>query len=108
MADAKETLGWKVIALAATLAAGQATRRAAEKVYRARIGEPPPDRPSSPLVPLPTAIIWAVSSGVVGQLVGLLIERAAAHAWEHATGELPPGLDPEAEADEENAAASNA
>ncbi len=105
MEDAKEKLGWKVIALAATLAAGQATRRAAEKVYRARIGEPPPDRPSSPRVPLPTAIVWAVSSGVVGQLVGLLIERTAAHAWEHATGELPPGLEPEDDEEPEGATA---
>ena len=97
MADMKDKLGWKVIALAATIAAGQATRRVAEKIYEAQIGEEPPDRPSSPRVPLRIAVFWAISAGAVGELVGLLVERAAAHAWEHATGELPPGLETEDE-----------
>jgi hypothetical protein len=93
MADAKDKLGWKVIALAATLAANQATRKTAEKVYEARLGEAPPDLPSSPRVPLRIAMLWAISAGAVGELAGLLIQRAAAHGWKRATGELPPGLE---------------
>jgi Protein of unknown function (DUF4235) len=107
MADVKDRVGWKVIALAATIAAGQATHRTAEKIYQARIGEPAPDSPSSPRVPLRIAVIWAISSGAVGELVGLLIQRAAAHGWEAATGELPPGLEPEPDDDTEDAAASS-
>ena len=95
VADAKRKLAWRLIGFAAAATASALTRNVAEKTYRAGLGEPPPDRPSSPAVPLRYALIWAVSSGVIGELVRLLIERSAAHAWVQATGELPPGLEPE-------------
>lgn len=97
MADAKQKLAWKLIGFVAAATAGALTRNVAEKAYQAGLGEPAPDRPSSPVVPLRYALIWAVSSGVVGELVRLAIERSAAHAWVQATGELPPGLEPEPE-----------
>jgi hypothetical protein len=97
VADAKRTAAWKLIGLVASLSAGALTRNLAEKTYRGRLGEPPPDAPSSPVVPLRYALIWAVSAGVIGALVRLVIERSAAHAWVQATGELPPGLEPEPE-----------
>jgi hypothetical protein len=93
VARVKAKLGWQVIALAASLAANQATRKTAQKIYRAQVGEPAPDSPSSPRVPLRAAVLWAVLAGSVGELVGLIVERASANAWEHTTGELPPGLE---------------
>jgi hypothetical protein len=99
VADAKRKAAWQLVAFAAATATGALTRNVGAKMYEAHRGEPAPDRPSSPIVPLRHAVIWAVSSGIVGELVRLLIERSAATAWVQATGELPPGLeaDPDAE-----------
>ena len=99
MADAKRVLAWKLVGFAAATTAGTLTRNVGAKTYEASLGEPAPDRPSSPVVPLRHAVIWAVCSGVVGELVRLLIERSAANAWVQATGELPPGLEAEPEDD---------
>ena len=76
--DTKQLLGWKLIGFAAAGFAGAATRKAAEQVYRARVGEPPPDSPSSPAIPLRQALIWATASGLVAEWVRLAIERSAA------------------------------
>lgn len=92
MANAVDKLGWKLMGGATAAAAATATRKAAERVYEAGIGEAPPENPSSPHVPLRQAILWAALSGVVVGLVRLLVERTAAAAWVRARGELPPGL----------------
>jgi hypothetical protein len=95
--DAKRKLAWKLVGFTAGIAAGTLTRNLGAKTYEATRGEPAPDHPSSPIVPLRHALIWAVSAGIVGELVRLLIERSAANAWVQATGELPPGLESEPE-----------
>ncbi len=92
MANAVDKLGWKLVGGASAAAAATATRKAAERVYEAGIGEAPPENPSSPHVPLKQAIVWAALSGVVVGLVRLMVERTAAAAWVRARGELPPGL----------------
>jgi hypothetical protein len=92
MANAVDKLGWKLMGGASAAAAATATRKAAERVYQAGIGEAPPENPSSPHVPLKQAILWAALSGVAVGLVRLLVERTAAAAWVRARGELPPGL----------------
>jgi hypothetical protein len=102
VADAKRVLAWKLVGFAAATTAGTLTRNIGAKTYEASRGEPAPDRPSSPIVPLRHALIWAVSSGIVGELVRLLIERSAANAWVQATGELPPGLEAEPEDEDED------
>jgi hypothetical protein len=99
VADAKRKLAWKLVGFTAATTAGALTRNVGAKTYEAHRGEPAPDRPSSPIVPLRHALIWAISSGIVGELVRLLIERSAAHAWVQATGELPPGLETEPDAE---------
>ncbi len=92
MANPVDKLGWKLMGGASAAAAATATRKAAERVYQAGVGEAPPENPSSPQVPLRQAILWAALSGVVVGLVRLLVERTAAAAWLRARGELPPGL----------------
>lgn len=92
MANAVDKLGWKLIGGAPATAAATATRKAAEKIYQAGVGEAPPENPSSPHVPLRKAVIWAALSGMAVGLVRLLVERTAAAAWVRARGELPPGL----------------
>ena len=103
VADAKRVLAWRLVGFAAATTAGALTRNVGAKTYEAHRGEPAPDRPSSPIVPLRHALIWAVSSGIVGELVRLLIERSAANAWVQATGELPPGLEADPDADDSSA-----
>lgn len=93
MAGVPAKVGWKVTALVATSVAGKTASVIAQRVYRGQVGEPPPDHPTSPRVAWRSAVLWALVSGVIGQVVRLLVERTAANAWEHTTGELPPGLD---------------
>ncbi len=87
-----DKLGWKLMGPMTAAAAAVASRKAAEKVYKAGTGEAPPENPVAPHVPLRQAIIWAVFSGVFVGLVKLVVERAAAAAWVRARGELPPGM----------------
>jgi Protein of unknown function (DUF4235) len=94
MANAVDKLGWKLMGGVSAAAAATATRKAAERVYQAGIGDAPPENPSSPHVRLRDAILWAALSGVVVGLVRLMVERTAAAAWVRARGELPPGLLP--------------
>lgn len=78
--------------VATASAAAKFTRKTAEKAYTKGYGEAPPERISSPSVPLKQAILWAVLSGVAVGLVRLMVERTAAAAWVRARGELPPAL----------------
>jgi hypothetical protein len=92
VASAVDKISWKLMGGASAAAAAGFTRKAAEKVYKAGVGEAPPENPASPHVPLRQAILWAALSGVAVGLVRLLVERTAAAAWVRARGELPPGV----------------
>ena len=84
MANAVDKLGWKLMGGASAAAAATATRKAAERVYQAGIGEAPPENPSSPQVPLRQAILWAA-------LVGGRRRAGAAAGRAHGSGRLGPG-----------------
>ena len=92
MASAVDKLGWKLMGPMTAAAAATATRKFAEKAYKAGTGEAPPENPAAPHVPLRQAIIWAILSGVGVALVKMMVERTAAAAWLRARGELPPGI----------------
>jgi hypothetical protein len=100
VANAVDKLGWKLMGGASAAAAAGFTRKAAEKVYKAGVGEAPPENPASPHVPLRQAVLWAALSGVAVGLVRLLVERTAAAAWVRARGELPPGIAKESAKDD--------
>jgi hypothetical protein len=102
VASAVDKLGWKLMGGAPAAAAAGFTRKAAEKLYTAGVGEAPPENPASPHVPLRQAVLWAVVSGVAVALVRLLVERTAAAAWVRARGELPPGIAKEGAKDDDD------
>ena len=92
MAGAVDKLSWKIMGGLSTTAAVTLTRKAIERAYKAGTGEEPPDDPVAPHVPLRQALLWGAVSGVIVELVRILVERTAAAAWVRARGELPPGV----------------
>ncbi len=86
-------LGWKVVGVAAGLAAAKATRKALDVGWSKTRGGEPPRNPASRETDWSEAIAWAVASGIALGLARLLAARGAAKLWEKATGALPPGLE---------------
>ena len=84
---------WKALALAAGAASAFVTRWAIGAAWKsAKDGEPPPD-PAARSTAWPTALGWAVTSGVALAVARLVAQRGAAAAWKAKTGEYPRALE---------------
>jgi hypothetical protein len=86
-------VGWKVVGILAGLLAAKASKAALDLTWRKTKGGDPPRNPAAPGTTWTEAAAWAVASGVAMGLSRLLATRAAAQAWQKATGSLPPGVE---------------
>lgn len=84
---------WRALALGAGLAAGEATEAVLGIVWRRVQGSEPPNNPASPKVSWAKALSWSLTIGMSVAVSRLVVERAAAHAWQAATGSLPDELE---------------
>jgi hypothetical protein len=83
---------WSVFALAATLVAGLAARKAMTTSWRVATGKNPPQNPAHPDVSMGEAVAWAAASGVAVGLARMLASRKAADYYRKSTGHLPANL----------------
>jgi len=86
-------LGWKVVGGASGLVAGLVTRKLLDNASRSVKGGTPPTNPKQVDVSWQEAVSWTVASTAGVAVARLLAARAAAGAWEKATGSVPPGLE---------------
>jgi len=83
---------WSAYALAATVFAGIAARKALNTSWKAATGKEPPANPADPDVSIGEATAWAVASGVAIGVARMLASRKAANYYRKSTGHLPPNL----------------
>lgn len=83
---------WSVMALAATVGATIAARKAMTTSWKVATGKEPPQNPADPDVSIGEAVAWAVVSGVAIGLARMLASRKAANYYRKSTGHLPPNL----------------
>ncbi len=81
---------WKGIAFASGTAATMAVRQAGAALWRTSRHEDPPKQPAAGDVRWRDALIWATSVAVGAAVARVVAERAAATAWNAATGTAPP------------------
>jgi len=86
-------LGYKVMAMLATLVGALVARKTLAFVWRTATGKEPPANPEHPEVTWPEAATWAVVSGAVVGLARLVAQKKVASTWHRSTGELPPGME---------------
>ncbi|MEO6571111.1 MAG: DUF4235 domain-containing protein [Ilumatobacteraceae bacterium] len=56
----------------------------------------PPLNPADRRVNWSSALVWGIASGIGAGVARVVSSRLAAAGWEHATGETPPGIRPDA------------
>ena len=86
-------LGYKVLAMGATLVGALLARKVLTFVWKLTTGKQPPANPEHPEVTWPEAAAWAVISGALVGLARLVAQKQVATTWHRSTGELPPGLE---------------
>ena len=86
-------LGYKVMAMLATLVGAMVARKALALVWKTTTGKEPPANPEHPEVTWAEALSWAVISGAVVGVARLAAQKKVASTWHRSTGELPPGLE---------------
>ena len=87
-----ESLSWKALSLGVGAAAAIAMRKLVAGIWPGRSN--PPLNPADRRVDWHEAVAWAVASGIGAGVARLVSKRAAAGAWEKATGHPPPGVKP--------------
>ena len=85
--------GYTLMALAATLAATMAARKALSATWKLSTGKQPPSNPEHPDVSMGEAVAWAVASGVAVGVARMLASRKAADYYRRSTGHLPSNLE---------------
>jgi hypothetical protein len=85
-----QRLLWKGVAFASGTAAVLGVRRAGAAVWRTSRHEDPPTQPAARNVRWRDALVWATSIAVGAAVARVVAERAAASAWNAATGTTPP------------------
>ena len=85
--------GYTLMALAATLAATMAARKALSATWKLSTGKQPPSNPEHPDVSMGEAVAWAVASGVAVGVARMLASRKAADYYRRSTGHLPANLE---------------
>ena len=90
-----ELLGWKVASTLSGVAGAVVARNLIQSVWAAlsRSEKEPPLNPADREIDWPTALQWAIAAGIGAGIARLVSQRAAAAAWERATGSPPPGID---------------
>jgi hypothetical protein len=83
---------WSMMALASTVGAGIAARKAITTSWKVATGKEPPQNPADPDVSLGEAVAWAMFSGVAIGVARMLASRKAANYYRRTTGHLPPNL----------------
>lgn len=83
---------WSATALAATVVAGIAARKALTTSWKVATGKEPPQNPADPDVSIGEALAWAMASGVAVGVARMLASRKAANYYRRSTGHLPPNL----------------
>jgi hypothetical protein len=83
---------WSMMALASTVGAGIAARKAITTSWKVATGKEPPQNPADPDVSLGEAVAWAMFSGVAIGVARMLASRKAANYYRRTTGQLPPNL----------------
>src|SRR5438067_8310 len=86
-------LGYKVMALLATLTGALIARKTLAFAWRTATGKQPPANPEHPDVTWPEAAAWAVVSGAVVGLARLVAQKKVAASWHRSSGRLPPDLE---------------
>lgn len=86
-------LGYKVLAMLATLLGALVARKTLAFAWRTATGKEPPANPEHPEVTWPEAATWAVVSGAVVGLARLVAQKKVAATWHRSTGQLPPGME---------------
>lgn len=89
-----EERGWNALSTLSAVAGGIATRKAVQALWGALSSSEiePPLNPADRRVDWATALQWAVAAGVGAGIGRMVSQRAAAAAWERATGSSPPGV----------------
>ena len=84
---------YSLLALAATLGATVAARKAMTATWKLSTGKQPPSNPEHPDVSIGEAVAWAVASGVAVGLARMLASRKVADYYKRSTGHLPANLE---------------
>lgn len=85
-----ESISWKAASLGIGALGAIATRKALAAVWPGT--DRPPLNPADRRIDWPSALAWAVASGVGAGIARVVSKRGAAAAWESATGNPPPGV----------------
>ncbi len=83
---------WSAMALASTVGAGIAARKAMTTSWKVATGKEPPQNPADPDVSIGEALAWAMVSGLTIGVARMLASRQAANYYRRSTGHLPPNL----------------
>ena len=83
---------WSAMALASTVGAGIAARKAMTTSWKVATGKEPPQNPADPDVSIGEAVAWAMVSGLTIGVARMLASRQAANYYRKSTGHLPPNL----------------
>ena len=86
-------LGYKVMAMLATLVGAFVARKTLAFAWRTATGKEPPANPEHPEVTWAEAATWAVVSGAVVGLARLVAQKKVASTWHRSSGQLPPGME---------------
>ncbi|HET7388092.1 MAG TPA: DUF4235 domain-containing protein [Nocardioidaceae bacterium] len=84
---------WSAFALASTIGASMAARKALGATWKASTGNPPPSNPEHPDTSMAEAVAWAILSGIAVGLARMLASRKAADYYRRSTGRLPGNLE---------------
>ncbi|QGG95017.1 DUF4235 domain-containing protein [Actinomarinicola tropica] len=85
-----EQVLWKAMTLGSGVLAALVARRVVGAIWTRIKGADEPTDPADRNTSWTNAIQWAVASGVGAGVARVLAQRAAARAWESATGATPP------------------
>ena len=86
-------LGYKVLAMLATLVGALIARKTLAFAWRTATGNAPPANPEHPDVTWAEAATWAIVSGAVVGLARMVAQKKVAATWHRSTGALPPGME---------------
>lgn len=83
---------WNGVASTAAVGAVVVSKPLVERAWRVVFRSEPPGNPAHQDVRWRDAVVWAVVTGALVGLIRLLAQRAAAGAWQKATGDYPKAL----------------
>lgn len=86
-----EALAWRGLTLGAGVLAATVARRLVGAIWSRFTDADEPSDPADRTTTWTAALQWAIASGVGVGVARVVAQRAAARAWETATGSQPPG-----------------